>query len=413
MPYLAALKAALDGANAENKLTAVIASYRTQRPSFASSPAFYFDVANFFFAQAQEQVEEESKIQWRDAGVLCATSVLELGLENPNLLRIAGYLLDCHGARRIARDVFTQVKALRGEEPQSFRDLALVLTRIVEQKVGALNTAQSDDQDARDEIAALAREAVDNFYQTVVGTWDRRFSEIEVTALVELNSFRAFLATIEWLDPKHYAVDFMSHSDKFLRNLHCDLRISLGWDKDMTDIDMHVVEPTGEEAYYGHRNTRIGGLVSRDFTQGYGPEEYMLKFAVPGNYKITTRYFANHSQDLAGATSLLLSIYTDYGRPGKQKHQQVVLRLNTAKGDVNVGSITVPKKTEAKAETKTANAEKIQNSKQSEGNTKEGKTEEKTEEKKEEKKRASRRRSKSPIAVIASALAGLVSRSSD
>jgi uncharacterized protein YfaP (DUF2135 family) len=30
----------------------------------------------------------------------------------------------------------------------------------------------------------------------------------------------------------------------------------------MVDIDLHVVEPTGEEAYYGHRNTRIGGMVT-------------------------------------------------------------------------------------------------------------------------------------------------------
>merc|ERR1712070_474424 len=147
-------------------------------------------MGNFIFAQALEQKEEHIKAQWRHAGVLCATCVLELGLENPTLLRITGYLLDCHGARLMARDVFTQVQALRSHEPQSFRDLALVLTRIVEQKVDTLNSKQTDDTaEAKSEIAALVHAAVKNFYQTIVGTWDRRFSEIEVTALTELNSF--------------------------------------------------------------------------------------------------------------------------------------------------------------------------------------------------------------------------------
>ena len=42
------------------------------------------------------------------------------------------------------------------------------------------------------------------------------------------------------------------------------------WDADLTDMDLHVIEPSGEEAYYSHNRTRIGGMVSRDFTAGYG-----------------------------------------------------------------------------------------------------------------------------------------------
>jgi uncharacterized protein YfaP (DUF2135 family) len=38
----------------------------------------------------------------------------------------------------------------------------------------------------------------------------------------------------------------------------------------MTDIDLHVQEPPpfGEKAFFGHRDTKIHGLVSKDFTQG-------------------------------------------------------------------------------------------------------------------------------------------------
>ena len=46
-----------------------------------------------------------------------------------------------------------------------------------------------------------------------------------------------------------------------------------GRDTDHTDIDLHVMEPTGEEVFYGHnRSSTTGAAVSRDFTQGYGPE---------------------------------------------------------------------------------------------------------------------------------------------
>lgn len=38
----------------------------------------------------------------------------------------------------------------------------------------------------------------------------------------------------------------------------------------MTDIDLHVIEPSKEECYYGNRLTQKGGSLSRDFTQGYG-----------------------------------------------------------------------------------------------------------------------------------------------
>ena len=53
------------------------------------------------------------------------------------------------------------------------------------------------------------------------------------------------------------------------------------WHADNTDIDLWVTEPSGEKAFYQHNRTTIGGLVSRDFTQGYGPEEYMVRAIAP------------------------------------------------------------------------------------------------------------------------------------
>ncbi len=43
-----------------------------------------------------------------------------------------------------------------------------------------------------------------------------------------------------------------------------DMRILLTWDADQTDIDLHVIEPSGEQVYYSHNRSVIGGRVSRE-----------------------------------------------------------------------------------------------------------------------------------------------------
>ena len=40
--------------------------------------------------------------------------------------------------------------------------------------------------------------------------------------------------------------------------------------------------------------TSTGATVSRDFTQGYGPEVYTLRQAPEGDYDVQTNYFASH-----------------------------------------------------------------------------------------------------------------------
>jgi len=105
-----------------------------------------------------------------------------------------------------------------------------------------------------------------------------------------------------------------------------DLRIVLSWDTDMTDVDLHVMEPTREDCFYGNKSTRCGGCLSKDFTRGYGPEEYSIKKAPTGEYKVRAKYFASHQQSLTGATTLLATIYRQFGSNIESK-EMVALRL--------------------------------------------------------------------------------------
>jgi uncharacterized protein YfaP (DUF2135 family) len=112
------------------------------------------------------------------------------------------------------------------------------------------------------------------------------------------------------------------------------------WDTDNTDIDLHVVEPSGETAFYSHNRTTIGGLVSRDFTQGYGPEEYCLRKLMPGQYQIKAHFYGNRDQKLVGPTTLQATIITNFGRVD-EKREAITLRLTDAKDWVDIGTVTL------------------------------------------------------------------------
>merc|ERR1711998_670877 len=99
-----------------------------------------------------------------------------------------------------------------------------------------------------------------------------------------------------------------------------DVFVWLGWDTDHTDVDLHVLEPTGEEVYYSHnRSATTGAAVSRDFTQGYGPEVYTLPKAPPGKYQVETNYYASHQDSRStGSTSAIVWSIEKLGRFGEE-----------------------------------------------------------------------------------------------
>jgi uncharacterized protein YfaP (DUF2135 family) len=141
---------------------------------------------------------------------------------------------------------------------------------------------------------------------------------------------------------------FSNPMDKrLIRNLDLDVRVVLTWDSDLTDIDLHVIEPSGEQCDYGHNRTTIGGLLSDDFTQGYGPEEYCLRKLMPGEYKITAYFYGSGQQQIAGPTTVQATVITDFGRP-TEKRQALTLRLTKPEDEVTIGTVTLGDRPSAK-----------------------------------------------------------------
>ena len=126
---------------------------------------------------------------------------------------------------------------------------------------------------------------------------------------------------------------------RLIKLLDVDVRIILIWDADMTDMDLWVTEPSGDQANYNNNRTQIGGMVSHEFTQGYGPEEYLLKKSMKGNYTIDVDYFSENAPSILGPVTLQVEVFTNYGRADEEKNTLTV-RLEENKDRLRVGKIT-------------------------------------------------------------------------
>ncbi|UOY08932.1 DUF2135 domain-containing protein [Muricauda sp. SCSIO 64092] len=124
--------------------------------------------------------------------------------------------------------------------------------------------------------------------------------------------------------------------EKF-KEMPVDVRVVIDWNHNDTDIDLWVVDPNGEKAYYNNAKTKIGGRMSEDMTEGYGPEVFMLKEAPRGEYKILVDYYADNVQKIFGPTVLKVTMFTNYGRSNEKKETMIV-RLEQEEDVLEVGS---------------------------------------------------------------------------
>ncbi len=71
------------------------------------------------------------------------------------------------------------------------------------------------------------------------------------------------------------------------------VRVVLSWDSPGTDIDLHVIAPDGQHAWFGERVMKNGGALDVDVTTGYGPEIFSSPAPAKGNYHVYVNYFGS------------------------------------------------------------------------------------------------------------------------
>ena len=270
-----------------------IETYHKLKKEYGQTPSFYVDVADYFFKKGD-----------LTQAVLVVSNLAELNLEDAQLLRVLGYKLSSYKAYKEAIEVFRKVVAIREEEPQSYRDLGLALAE--------------DKQ---------YQEAVETLYKVVKNAWDERFGDVQLVTMNDINSLVA--------RHKGIKTNFM---DKHLRKEEpVDIRVVLSWDTDNCDMDLWVTDPTDEKCFFDNKLTYLGGKISKDVTQGYGPEEFMIKKAPKGTYKIETDYFGTLSQKQLMPVTLRITFYTHFGTDKEQK-QETTVRLTNEEDLIEVGS---------------------------------------------------------------------------
>lgn len=96
------------------------------------------------------------------------------------------------------------------------------------------------------------------------------------------------------------------------------LRVALSWDSDGTDLDLHVIGPTGEHTYYGDRLAPSGAALDIDVTTGYGPEIYAAPAPDKGAYHIYVNYYGSGDrQDII--TVAQVAVITNENTPGEKQ----------------------------------------------------------------------------------------------
>jgi tetratricopeptide (TPR) repeat protein len=275
--------------NLTKKIADDYQTYLRLRNDHANSPAFYFDMADWFY-----------KLGDREIALRVLTSIAELELENASLYRLLGYRFKEYGEHTLQKFVTEKVIQWRPMEPQSYRDHALALAD------------NGETQAALDSLNSLLTRA----YSESIG---RRSSGIEEVVITEMNR----------LITKYPNLNTSGIDRRLIMNVPVDVRVVINWNMNNVDVDLYVIDPHNETCYYRNRQTRAGGRISADNRSGYGPEQFILKNAIKGKYQIHVRYHSAREFAAAGPSTVMAEIYTKYGDKSEQR-QVVTLQLPRA-----------------------------------------------------------------------------------
>jgi hypothetical protein len=262
-------------------------TYLAIRPQYISTPQFYFDVANHFY-----QLADSTR------ALTILSNIADLDLGNASLYKVMAYKLKQTRNYRQALFITEKVLEWRPMDAQSYRDYALAL---------------ADN--------GSYQMAIDNLYKVLTQAYNNEAAErdrgIEEVIIAEINNLISKYSSL---------LNTKSIDKRLIQPLPVDIRVVLNWSKKDTDIDLWVTDPNGEKCYYSTPTTSIGGRLSNDFTAGYGPEQFMLRKAVSGKYKIEVDFYGENQVTIDGPTTVTAEIYTHYGT-AKQQRKIIVMPL--------------------------------------------------------------------------------------
>jgi hypothetical protein len=271
-PYLRAL----DAAPMAQRLVVLAEQERL----FGFLPVFYLEAAEWFRLNDDTRTAES-----------LLYSALELPTTDDETRQIVAFRLQRNGQMDRAIAILERIAINTDFRPQPKRALALALA-----ERGRLR-GQRGRVDLERAFALLTSITLN----PVISDFDG----IETIALMEAN---ALIPVINALGGK------WSLDARLVALLDTDVRIVIEWTADDADIDLWVNEPNGEKVFYQHQTSSSGGLISNDMTDGYGPEEYVIRRAAVGSYEIRINGYDADRLNPNGKGRVMVRMIRDFGR---------------------------------------------------------------------------------------------------
>jgi len=247
-------------------------------------------------------------------------SALELPAQDSQTLALVADRLQRYGAIDRAIWAYEQVQRMEPHRPQPARNLALALAQRAKGLRGA--AARADLERA---LALLT--------ELIMTPPDYDYEGIELVMLMDANQIiprlRAAGSRKVDLDPRLVGL------------LDVDLRVVIGWNTPGTDMDLWVDQPDEERAIYNNPLTDIGGQLSNDMTSGYGPEQYLLRRSINGEYAIKVNVYSADAINPNGATMVTAHLTRNYGRRGEQTETMELELKPGDEGEMLVGRFRV------------------------------------------------------------------------
>jgi tetratricopeptide (TPR) repeat protein len=243
--------------------------------------------------------------------VRALSSPVELRPKDPEALRLVGYGMLALGQYPAAAELFEHVRLNRPFEGQAFLEEALAL-------------------DAAGRYAEAAR----NYEIVLARDWARHSEQVKIAAAYHYARLLSSLvrhpraeAAASALQPRLKELTEPAFTDQAMDFGPIDYQLTTHWNSDNTDIDLWVIEPNGERCFYSHRETRLGGKLFWDITDGLGPELYHARKAAPGPYHVVVHYYGNRSSRYVVPTALLLVSDRGVFAPEQEYRRRFQLRI--------------------------------------------------------------------------------------
>lgn len=233
-------------------------------------------------------------------GLKALSSLIEANPGNTVMARDVAFTARDWGLGAQVYPLLQRVAATRPEEPQTYLALGDLAAQL-----GAHDLALV-------------------YYEiALAGAWEQRFGDVEQIAAFEYLRMLGSTAPESFADPG-FATRRRAELAELLPVRSADLLVIMTWNTDNTDIDLHVLEPSGEDCFYGNRSTKAGGQMSTDVTQGFGPEMYYIPKLESGDYRIRVHYFARDRNRLDVRTKVHVTVFRSFGRPNQQIESKIV-----------------------------------------------------------------------------------------